>query len=404
MGLFDRIFGNRPKEQGAYEGIFKMLNGYTPRFTSFNGGVYESELIRAAINTRATHISKLKVEFSGQARPALQNKLKHGPNEFQTWGQFLYRLSTILDIHNTGFITPVYDQYGEPSGIYTPLPQKCEVVQYGSVPYLRYEFSNGQKAAIELEYCGVLTKHQYKDDFFGESNRALFPTMDLIHIQNQGIEEGVKSAATYRFMAQLANFSKAEDLKQERMRFTAENFASDSAGGGMLLFPNTYQNIKQIDVKPWVVDADQMKVIKDNVFEYFGVNEEVLTNAAYGDKWSAFYEGAIEPFAIQFSDVMTRMLFTLREQSVGNKVTTTANRLQYLSNKEKAEVAQIWADRGLATIDELREIWNMAPLPNGAGEAIPIRGEYYDLRNGERIMSMTGGDEDGESEEGTADV
>lgn len=404
MGLFDKIFGNRPKEQGAYEGIFKMLNGYTPRFTSFNGGVYESELIRAAINTRATHISKLKVEFSGKARPALQNKLKHGPNEFQTWGQFLYRLSTILDIHNTGFITPVYDQYGEPSGIYTPLPQKCEVVQYGSVPYLRYEFGNGQKAAIELEYCGVLTKHQYKDDFFGESNRALFPTMDLIHIQNQGIEEGVKSAATYRFMAQLANFSKAEDLKQERMRFTAENFASDSAGGGMLLFPNTYQNIKQIDVKPWVVDADQMKVIKDNVFEYFGVNEEVLTNAAYGDKWSAFYEGAIEPFAIQFSDVMTRMLFTLREQSVGNKVTATANRLQYLSNKEKAEVAQIWADRGLATIDELREIWNMAPLPNGAGEAIPIRGEYYDLRNGERIMSMTGGDEDGENEEGTADV
>lgn len=404
MGLFDRLFGNRPKEQGAYEGIFKMLNGYTPRFTSFNGGVYESELIRAAINTRATHISKLKVEFSGKARPALQNKLKHGPNEFQTWGQFLYRLSTILDIHNTGFITPVYDQYGEPSGIYTPLPQKCEVVQYGSVPYLRYEFSNGQKAAIELEYCGVLTKHQYRDDFFGESNRALFPTMDLIHIQNQGIEEGVKSAATYRFMAQLANFSKAEDLKQERMRFTAENFASDSAGGGMLLFPNTYQNIKQIDVKPWVVDADQMKVIKDNVFEYFGVNEEVLTNTAYGDKWSAFYEGAIEPFAIQFSDVMTRMLFTLREQSVGNKVTATANRLQYLSNKEKAEVAQIWADRGLATIDELREIWNMAPLPNGAGEAIPIRGEYYDLRNGERIMSMTGGDEDGENEEGTADV
>ena len=404
MGLFDKIFGNRPKEQGAYEGIFKMLNGYTPRFTSFNGGVYESELIRAAINTRATHISKLKVEFSGNARPALQNKLKHGPNEFQTWGQFLYRLSTILDIHNTGFITPVYDQYGEPSGIYTPLPQRCEVVQYGDTPYLRYEFGNGQKAAIELEYCGVLTKHQYKDDFFGESNRALFPTMDLIHIQNQGIEEGVKSAATYRFMAQLANFSKAEDLKKERMRFTAENFSSDSAGGGMLLFPNTYQNIKQIDVKPWVVDAEQMKVIKDNVFEYFGVNEEILTNAAYGDKWSAFYEGAIEPFAIQFSDVMTRMLFTLREQSTGNKVTATANRLQYLSNKEKAEVAQIWADRGLATIDELREIWNMAPLPNGAGEAIPIRGEYYDLRNGERIMSMTGGDDDGQNEEGTADV
>lgn len=396
MGLFDKIFGNRPKEKGSYEGVFKMLNGYAPKFTSFNGGMYESELVRAAINARATHISKLKVEIQGSARPALQNKMKHGPNEFQTWGQFLYRLSTILDVHNTAFITPVFDQYGEPSGIYTPLPNRCEVVQYGETPYLRYEFGNGLKAAIELEYCGVLTKYQYKDDFFGESNHALLPTMDLISIQNQGIQEGVKSAATYRFMATLSNFSKAEDLAKERKRFTMENFARDADGGGILLFPNTYHDIKQVDVKPWVVDADQMKAIKDNVFEYFGVNEDVLTNAAFGDKWAAFYEGAIEWFAIQFSEVMTRMLFTLREQSSGNRVIATANRLQYLSNKEKAEVAQIWADRGLATIDELREIWNMAPLPNGAGEAIPIRGEYYDLRNGQKIDSMTGGSDDEE--------
>ena len=391
MSLFDFLFKNKPKEDGQYEGTFKMLNGYTPRFTSFNGGVYESELIRAAIGIRATHISKLKVELQGAARPALQAKMKHGPNQFQSWSQFLYRLSTLLDIHNTAFVVPVYDQYGEPSGVYTPLPTKCEVVQYGGKPYLRYEFGSGKKAAIEMEFCGVMTKYQYKDDFFGETNSVLSPTMELIHMQNQGIEEGVKSAATFRFMAQLTNFSKAEDLTKERQRFTEENFKSDSKGGGMLLFPNTYQNIKQIESKPWVVDADQMKAIKANVFEYFGVNEEILTNAAYGDKWSAFYEGAIEPFSIQFSEVMTRMLFTLREQTNGNMVTATANRLQYLSNSEKANVAQIWADRGLATIDELREIWNLPPLPNGAGEAVPIRGEYYDLRNGERIMSMTGG-------------
>lgn len=399
MGLFDFLFKNRPKEEGRYEGAFKMLNGYTPRFTSYTGGVYESELIRSSIGVRATHISKLRVEMQGSARPALQAKLKHGPNQFQTWSQFMYRLSTILDIHNTAFIVPVYDQYGEPSGIYTPLPSRCEVVQYGGKPYLRYEFGQGVKAAIEMEYCGVMTKYQYKDDFFGESNRALLPTMDLIHIQNQGIEEGVKSAATYRFMAQLTNFSKAEDLANERKRFTEENFSQDANGGGLLLFPNTYANIKQIEAKPWVVDADQMKAIKDSVFEYFGVNEEVLTNAAYGDKWSAFYEGAIEPFAIQFSEVVTRMLFTLREQSLGNRVMATANRLQYLSNSEKANVAQVWADRGLATIDELREIWNLPPLQDGAGEAIPIRGEYYDLRNGDRIMSMAGDNSTGGNED-----
>ena len=385
MGLFDKIFGNRPKPKGDFGGTFKLLNGYTPRFTSFSGGVYESELIRSAINSRATHISKLQVQMIGSARPALQAKMKHGPNEFQTWSQFLYRLSTLLDVHNTAFITPIWDEYGQPSGVYTPLPDRCEIVQYNNVPYLRYEFSWGQKAAVELEYCGIMTKYQYRHDFFGENNRALFPTMELIHMQNQGIEEGVKSAATYRFMAQLNNFSKAEDLANERKRFTAENFSRDAEGGGLLLFPNTYSNIQQITAKPWVVDAEQMKAIKENVFEYFGVNEDVLENKAYGDAWSAFYEGAIEPFAIQFSEVMTKMLFTLREQSNGNRVMATSNRLQYMSNADKLAVAQTMADRGLMTRNELREIFNLPPLDD-IGDTIPARGEYYnvgDESNGE---------------------
>lgn len=379
MGLFERIFGNRPKEPRQYDGGYKMLNGYTPHFTKWGGDIYESELVRAAINARATHISKLSVEMHGSARPALQTKMKHGPNQFQTWSQFLYRLSTLLDVHNTAFICPVYDDYGEPSGVYTPLPNKCEIVQYNNIPFLRYEFGWGEKAAIELAYCGIMTKYQYKNDFFGETNHALFPTMELINIQNQGIEEGVKSAATYRFMAQLSNFSKAEDLAKERKRFTAENFARDAQGGGILLFPNTYQNIKQIEVKPWVVDADQMKAIKDSVYEYFGVNEDVITNKAFGDSWAAFYEGAVEPFAVQFSEVMTKMLFTLREQSNGNYVAVSANRLQYMSNTEKLSFAAQMADRGLVTRNELREMFNLTPLPDEIGNQLPVRGEYYNV-------------------------
>ena len=387
MGLFDFIFGNRPKERGTYESTFKMLNGYVPRFTSFGGEVYESELIRAAINARAVHISKLNIVLEGAARPALQTKLRHAPNQFQTWTQFMYRLSTILDVHNSAFICPVYDEYGEPSGIYTPLPQRCTIVQYGDTPYLRYEFSGGNKAAIELAYCGILTKYQYKSDFLGESNHALLPTMDLIHIQNQGIQEGVKSVETYRFMAQLSNFAKAEDLAKERKRFTAENFARDAQGGGLLLFPNTYNNIKQVEVKPWVVDAEQMKAIRDNVFEYFGVNEDVLQNKAYGDAWAAFYEGAIEPFAIQFSEVMTKMLFTLREQSQGNRVMATANRLQYLSNSEKLNVSSQMLDRGIMSINDVREIWNLPPVEGG--DVRIVRGEYWNADE-----KVTGGQND----------
>lgn len=377
MGLFDWIFKKAPKPTGQYHGDFKMLNGYTPHFTNYGGGVYESQLIRSAINARAVHISKLKVEVMGTAKPALRVKLAHGPNTFQTWSQFLYRLSTILDVHNTAFICPVFDEYSEVSGIYVPLPSRCEVVQYGDKAYLRYTFSHGEKAAIELDACGIMTKFQFKSDLFGENNSSLLPTMDLIHIQEQGIKEGVQSAATYRFYAQVNNFSKAEDLAKERKRFTEENFSQDAEGGGLLLFPNTYTNINQVKSEPWVIDNSQMEFIKSGVYEYFMVNEEILTNKAYGDKWTAFYEGAVEPFAIQFSEVMTKMLFTFNEQSRDNRVMATANRLQYMSNQEKLNVSSQMADRGILNRDEVREIWNLPPLPDGQGQEYIIRGEYY---------------------------
>lgn len=389
MGLFDLFLGKRPAPVGHYEGKFKMISGYEPRFTNFEGSIYESELIRASINARATHISKLKVDVLGSARPSLRVKLQKGPNSFQTWSQFLYRLSTILDVHNTAFIVPVYDEYGEPSGIFCPLPSKCEVVQYGKTPYLRYKFRDGNTAAIEYEFCGVMTKFQYKDDVFGESNRALLPTLDLISIENQGIQEATKSSAAYRFWAKVNNFTKTEDLAKERKRFTEENFSKESKGGGMLLFPNTYTDIHQIEAKPWVINPQQMKEIRENVYDYFGVNDEVLKNKAFGDAWTAFYEGAIEPFAIQFSEVMTRMLFTFREQGNGNKVVASSNRLQYLSNNEKLNVSSQMLDRGILSINDVREIWNLPPVDGG--DTRIIRGEYY---NADEKVSEVNEDEE----------
>ncbi len=374
MSLFDKLFGRAPKPRGEYKGEVKMLTPYKAHFSPWTGGIYESQLVRAAINARATHISKLAIEISGSAKPQLQNKLKKAPNGLQTWSQFLYRLSTILDIHNTAFIVPAFGEYGEITGIYCPLPEKTTIVEYGKKYYLRYEFRSGT-ASIEMENCGIMTKFQYRSDLLGESNAALIPTMDLISIQDQGIKEGVKSAATYRFMAQLSNFSKAEDLAKERRRFTEENFSREAEAGGLLLFPNTYQNIQQINTKPWVVDAEQAKQIQEGVFEYFGVNEDVLENKAIGDSWAAFYEGAIEPFAIQFSEVMTKMLFTLREQTEGNAVMATSNRLQYLSNRDKLDVSAQLLDRGIISINDARQIWNLPPVEDG--DARIIRGEYY---------------------------
>ena len=388
MGLFEKIF-KRPAPKGVPQGAYQTLTAYTPVFTSWGGQIYESELVRSAINARATHISKLSVNVQGAAKPRLQTRLRTGPNEWQTWGQFLYRLSTILDVQNTAFIVPVLDDRGEPYGIYPVLPTMCEIRDYQGEPWLRYQFLAGQYAAVEMQYCGIMTKFQYSDDFFGNDNYALTPTMELINIQNQGISEGVKSAATFRFMARVNNFSKSEDLAKERQRFTRENL--QGSDGGMLLFPSTYSDIQQIKSSPFVVDAEQMDSIRKNVFDYFGVNEDVLQNKSYGDAWSAFYEGAIEPFAIQFSDVVTKMLFSERERVSGSFLMATANRLQYMSNTEKLNVSAQMADRGIMNRDEIREIWNLPPLPNGEGQAYTIRGEYY-LLGADNSMKKKGDD------------
>lgn len=375
MGMFDKVFG-RMRKGAQSAGYFKTLTAYQPVFTSWNGRLYESELVRSAIDARSRHISKLHVHIEGSANPRLQSRMKLAPNDIQTWSQFLYRTNTILDMQNSVFFVPMLDEYGRKVGVYSLLPSMCEVVQAAGEPWLRYTFASGEKAAIPLKEARVMTKFQYRDEFFGERNNALNTTLELINMQNQGIGEAVRNSNTFRFMAKVNNFAKPEDLAKERKRFNRENLQADSAGG-LLLFPNTYSDIKQISSTPYVIDAKQQEQINTNVFNYYGVNTKILQNSATGDEWGSFYEGSSEVFSIQFSEVMTAMFFTEGEQTRGNRIYATANRLQYMSNQDKLNVSRDMADRGLMMIDEIREIWNLPPLPNGLGRFFTLRGEYY---------------------------
>lgn len=376
MGLFDAIFRpNREMQKAEVSQFFKTLTAYKPVFHTWQGSIYESELIRASINARARHISKLKFESTGSAKIGLQAKLKQGPNQWQTWPQFLARTSTILDIHNTAFIVPVKDKNLVTTGYFTVLPDRCEVLEYKDEPWLRYRFHNNQIAAVRMSECVVLTQSQYKRDFFGETNAALEPTIKMLDLNKQGVEEAIKNGATFRFWAKMNNFTMDTDLKKEAQRFGSLAFSGES--DGMLLFPNTYTDIHQYDNKPYTVDADQMKQIQTNVYNYFGVNEDVLQNKAYGDSWAAFYEGCVEVFAVALSDGMTKAMYTERERAAGNEVMFTANRLQYMSNADKLAVAAQLTDRGIFSINEAREVFNLAPVDGG--DIRTIRGEYKNV-------------------------
>lgn len=394
MGLFEKIF-RRPSPQNI-QTYFKMLSGYTPIFTNYEGGVYEMELTRAAVHAIATQCSKLKPEIRGNAYKELGRKLQFKPNSFMDTTKFLYRLSTILNVQNTAFIVPIMDDTGSfITGYYPILPSMCEVVEYQGQPWLRYTFSTGQKAAIEFNRVGILTQFQYKHDFFGETNSVLYPTMQLMYTQNQGIIEGVKQSANIRFMAKLANIFKPSDIAAERKRFTEENLSSEN-NSGVLMFDNKYADVKQIISRPFIIDSSQVDHIKNNVFSYFGVNDKILQNSFSEDEWNAFYEGKIEPFAIQLSLVMSNMTFTEREIAFGNQIIFTANRLQYASNKSKLDIVVQLFDRGMLTHNEGREIFNMTPIDGG--DKYYIRKEYAEVSKLAEAQGIGGGNNAAEDE------
>lgn len=383
MGAFETLF-KRPKKLKKVNGYFQMLDGYTPVFTTYDGGVYEMELTRSCIHTFATHCSKLLPTVQGADLRGIQALLDGKPNPFMTSAQFLYKVATIYEAQNTCFIAPLLDQFDRLIGYYPLQPRQVEILDIGGDPWIRYTFADGKRAAIELSLCGVVSKYLYRNDIKGESNDVLNPTMQLLSMQNQGIAEGIRNSASFRFMANVNNFVKSEDLKKERKKFVDENLGPDS--GGLALFPNTYTNVQQITSTPQVVDPKQMELIQTRVYNYFGSNESVLQNKAVGDDWSAYYEGKVEPFAIQLSQAMTCMTYTGGELARRNAIVWSANRLQYMTNTDKLQVSSQMFDRGIFSLNDIMDIWNLPHVPGG--DKRYIRKEYTEISQLDHVDAL----------------
>ena len=376
MGLFDKIFPKKYRDPVRME-RWESLTAYSTSFKTWKGELYEFDQVRAAIDTLARNTSKLRVEVPGTAKNKTRTKLKNKPNPYQTWSQFWYRTRTIFEMQNNAIIVPILDDTDTVTGLFPVLPSLCEVVSYHDTEFLRYTFYGNKRAAIELDRCGIITKHQYKDDIFGEKNTALNGTLGLLDLNRQAIKAAVENSNSFKFMGKMANFAKDEDIRAERARVRDANIKDKD--GFLVLFSNLVGDPKQINYSPYTVDEKEAARIDENIEKYFGVSAEAIKNELTGDKAAAFYEGAIEPFAIQASEVITNMLFTAIEQSTGNGFMLTSNRIQFMTNADKLSFTTQMADRGLVYIDELRDIWNLAPLPDGLGQRIPRRGEYYFL-------------------------
>ena len=373
MGFLNKWFGKKgDKTESLIRDYFKMINGYTPSFSSFEGSVYEMDLTRSAIHTIATHTSKLNMEVKGSANTNLGRRLQTKANEIQDTSKYLYRLATILQVTNNALIIPTYNEITQNiNGFYPLLADDGKVVEYENELYLVYTFL-GKRHAKPISEIGIMNQFQFKDELFGGSNNSMKPTLNLLHYQNQGMIEAIKSGASIRFMAQLMNIINDDDMEAERNKFAKQNLANNPTG--VMLFDSKYKEVKQVTSNPVMIDDKQMQQIKENVYAHFGVNDKILQNSFNSEEWAAFYEGKIEPFAIQASLVHSNLAFTERELANGNFIMLTANRLQYLSPAEKLSTVTQLFDRGFITHNQGREIYNMSPIDGG--DKYYIRKEY----------------------------
>ena len=377
MGIFNR--SEKKKIQYLTQAL-KVINGYKPVFTTFNGGIYEMELTRSAINSIAMHCSKLNPIIKGNYKhKKLSKMLATKPNYLMTTQQFLQKLFTILLCENNAFIVPIYEDNTAMDivGFYPVRTKNAEIQTYNGIEYLIYEI-DGKKYVIEYERVGHLRNHFYTKEYVGDSNGALTPTMDLLHTQNEGIKEGIKNSASIRFLARLTNTIMPEHLKKERQALTEANLGTDN-NGGIMIFDNKYSEVKEISSTPFIVDSQQVEHIKNNVFNYFHISEAIIQNKAKEDEWNSFYEGMIEPFALQLGQVLTNMLMSQKDIEKGYGVIFESSRLQFASNQTKLSFVTQMFDRGQITTNQALAVFNLPPVEDG--DKRYIRKEYTEVNN-----------------------
>lgn len=203
-----------------------------------------------------------------------------------------------------------------------------------------------------------------KKRFLGSApDPALRNTLELLDATGQALKNTVKNSANLKGYLKYNNFADNEELKNKVKEFqTAYMDASNEGGLGGL--DNTME-FHEINQRTPTIPTLQSQFLRDNIYRYYNVNENILMSKFSETDWNAFYESVIEPIALQLSLEFTFKLLTERERGFGNKIIFSSNRLQYATLQTRSSVGSILYDRGIITINEFRELLYYEPIEDG---------------------------------------
>lgn len=390
MGVLSKFFPRKsrktpPPPTGYTNSGYVSFTESAPSFSAWDGTLYDHPLTRAAIERFAVACSKLKPEFVGtrDCKPNVRKLFDTWPNELMTWPSFLARCATIYEMDTTVFVVPGLDRNLNTVALFPLKPSYTEIVDYDGEAWCVFHMMTGDVLAIEYARCAVVSKFQYMSDFFGSGNEVMRGTMSLMDAQRQAEEQAVKNGARIRFIGRVTGMTHGDDLKKKRESFYIDNLSARNYTG-LMLYDNTFDSIEQVNEQRFIIDEDEMQRVSSQVYSYFGINEAILQNNYDEEHYGAWYEGKVEPFAVQLSEAMTKTNFTQTERRHGNYVMFSSSKLEYATNASKRNMVRDMIDRGIMTINEGREILQLPPVPGG--DVLIARGEYKAANGAQSLM------------------
>lgn len=373
--IYDR--GDDLKFRNAIKAIFggikkyvtsgwREIGTYNATFPAFGSDIYANEVVRACIRTLAEHTSKANVKVLRDGLPGdkkLQRMIQYRPNIYMNGKDFLYKVRTLLEINNVVFIYIMRDEFGKCVGLYPMPTAQLEAVEASGGLYITFRFPSGVVMTHSWEDLAVLRKDYNTSDIWGDSNGAILTSLDLLNTTNEGMANAIKSTANLRGILKTTKaMLSPEDAKKQKDRFVEDYMGLTNSSGIAML--DATQSFDPIEIKPAIANYKNVEELRNNIYRYFGVNEDAILSKLSGDSWEAFYEARIEPVLIALGLELTNKIFTNRERGFENEIIFESNRMQYMSTANKLALVQM-VDRKAMTPNEWREVMNMAPVPWG---------------------------------------
>lgn len=405
-GLFKTIFGEKEKIKDTVNStefnMYSLLNSFNSIYQMNTGNAWDMNIVRSAVDAYCRNFAKLKAKHTrigktGTSR--LEKILNYKPNSMMEAYSFYYKIAANLKLTNNAFIYPECSDSGDIIAFWPLMSNQIVLLEYKKQLYLKFIFKTGKIKVVPYEEIIHLRGHFFDNDIFGSSNRALRPALDTANAIDQGVSNGAKMINSVRGILSAKISSKEDDLAKQRDKFVENNFKISSNGSGIIV-TDSKMDYKPIDEKTSPISKDQLEYTKNAIYDYFGVNESIVQNKFDENEWNAFYEGAIEPIAIQMSQCFTNKIFTDNERNFGNEITFEANRLQYASNATKVSVVQALSPVAVLMIDDVREMFNMAPLPNGEGQKVLQSLNYINSKIADNYQSGNKIDENDKGDKG----